>query len=132
MKDTNNNSNQSIDTQLEDSRLSADDAGTVVFDSQLTSDSSTIQLGKYNIKSQGEYIRTYIYVYMPVDDRVITYTLQLDNLFRSRIMADSGYISEKTNAKNDQYDTEEDPYRWVILFSGFLAQVISMCTLSSW
>jgi hypothetical protein len=27
---------------------------------------------------------------------------------------------------------EEDPYRWVILFSGFLAQAISMCTLSSW
>ncbi|CEG69105.1 hypothetical protein RMATCC62417_05243 [Rhizopus microsporus] len=128
MKDTNNNSNQSIDTQLEDSRLSADDAGTVVFDSQLTSDSSTIQLGKYNIKSQGEYI-TLVYT---LGDRVITCTLQLDNLFRSRIMADSGYISEKANAKNDQYDTEEDPYRWVILFSGFLAQVISMCTLSSW
>ncbi|ORE03942.1 hypothetical protein BCV72DRAFT_337640 [Rhizopus microsporus var. microsporus] len=107
MKDTNSYNNQSIDTQFEDSRLSADDAGTVVFDSQLTSDSSTIQLEKYNIKSQ-------------------------DNLFRSRIMADSGYISEKTIVKNDQYDTEEDPYRWVILFSGFLAQVISMCTLSSW
>ncbi|CAO3695291.1 hypothetical protein CU097_015284 [Rhizopus azygosporus] len=107
MKDTNNNSNQSINTQLEDSQLSADDAGTFVFDSQLTSDSSTIQLGNYNIKSQ-------------------------DDLFHSRVMADSGYISEKPNAKNDQHDTEEDPYRWVILFSGFLAQVISMCTLSSW
>lgn len=30
------------------------------------------------------------------------------------------------------YEEEEDPYRWVILFSGFLAQAISMCTLSSW
>ncbi|CAO3659978.1 unnamed protein product [Rhizopus stolonifer] len=26
----------------------------------------------------------------------------------------------------------EDPYRWAILFGGFLAQAISMCTLSSW
>lgn len=30
------------------------------------------------------------------------------------------------------YEEEEDPYRWVILFSGFLAQAISMSTLSSW
>lgn len=63
MKDTNNNSNQSINTQLEDSQLSADDAGTFVFDSQLTSDSSTIQLGNYNIKSQGEYIHTHTYLW---------------------------------------------------------------------
>ncbi|KAI8340785.1 major facilitator superfamily domain-containing protein, partial [Chlamydoabsidia padenii] len=29
-------------------------------------------------------------------------------------------------------DEKEDPYRWFILLGGFLAQAISMCTLSSW
>lgn len=57
-------------------------------------------------------------------------------------MPDSGYISDKKNEEGSynseveeitlNEDEEEDPYRWVILFSGFLAQAISMCTLSSW
>lgn len=57
-------------------------------------------------------------------------------------MPDSGYLSDKKNEEGSynseveeitlNEDEEEDPYRWVILFSGFLAQAISMCTLSSW
>lgn len=55
-------------------------------------------------------------------------------------MSDSGYISEKKKEEgrleeDDErtlFEEEEDPYRWVILFGGFLAQAISMCTLSSW
>lgn len=63
----------------------------------------------------------------------------MDRLLRSNL-SDSGYLSEKKkeetsymdeDALNDQ-EIEEDPYRWVILFGGFLAQAISMCTLSSW
>lgn len=60
----------------------------------------------------------------------------------SKGLIDSGYLSEKRrealNLNSDdtltlaEEDEEEDPYRWVILFSGFLAQAISMCTLSSW
>jgi MFS family permease len=60
----------------------------------------------------------------------------------SKGFIDSGYLSEKRrealNLNSDdtltlaEEDEEEDPYRWVILFSGFLAQAISMCTLSSW
>ncbi|KAI8061246.1 major facilitator superfamily domain-containing protein [Thamnidium elegans] len=65
---------------------------------------------------------------------------RLDRLLRSSL-ADSGYLSEKKKEQNyspteDEttlYDEEiEDPYRWVILFSAFLAQAISVCTLSSW
>lgn len=63
----------------------------------------------------------------------------VDRLFRNSL-SDSGYLSEKKNEEAsymdenslDDDDIEEDPYRWVILFSGFLAQAISMCTLSSW
>jgi hypothetical protein len=65
----------------------------------------------------------------------------VDRLLRSSL-SDSGYISEKKNEERNYNTTddekytlnekEEDPYRWVILFSGFLAQAISMCTLSSW
>lgn len=64
----------------------------------------------------------------------------MDRLLRSSL-ADSGYLAEKrkeeqsypsTEDNNTLYDEVEDPYRWVILFSGFLAQAISMCTLSSW
>jgi hypothetical protein len=29
-------------------------------------------------------------------------------------------------------EQKESPYRWAILLGGFLAQAISMCTLSSW
>ncbi|KAI7902572.1 major facilitator superfamily domain-containing protein [Cokeromyces recurvatus] len=42
------------------------------------------------------------------------------------------YKKSKNNEKAYYKDNEEDPYRWVILVSGFLAQAISMCTLSSW
>ncbi|KAI9477776.1 MAG: major facilitator superfamily domain-containing protein [Benjaminiella poitrasii] len=38
----------------------------------------------------------------------------------------------QTAYEDDKEEIEEDPYRWVILVSGFLAQAISMCTLSSW
>lgn len=61
-------------------------------------------------------------------------------------MSDSGYIPEKKREEGDYNspsdsdeevtlngeEEEEDPCRWVILLSGFLAQAISMCTLSSW
>lgn len=68
------------------------------------------------------------------------YVFLVDRLLRSSL-ADSGYLSEKKKEQNyspteDEttlYDEEiEDPYRWVILFSAFLAQAISVCTLSSW
>jgi hypothetical protein len=67
----------------------------------------------------------------------------VDRLLKSSI-SDSGYISEKKREEGNYTpeldeeectlngDVDEDPYRWVILFSGFLAQAISMCTLSSW
>jgi hypothetical protein len=38
-------------------------------------------------------------------------------------------------ASKDQQETdeiEEDPYRWVIIFAGFLAQAICISPLSSW
>jgi hypothetical protein len=48
-------------------------------------------------------------------------------------MSDSAYISEKKEDHVENVcDLEEDPYRWAILLGGFLAQAISMCTLSSW
>lgn len=72
---------------------------------------------------------------------LITNSLIVDRLLRSS-MSDSGYLSEKKmeersyNPEDEEHtlneEEEEDPYRWVILFSGFLAQAISMCTLSSW
>ncbi|KAI8087855.1 major facilitator superfamily domain-containing protein [Gilbertella persicaria] len=59
---------------------------------------------------------------------------RLDRLLRGSL-SDSGYISEKKNQEikfdDQEFTSNEDPYRWVILFSGFLAQAISMCTLSS-
>ncbi|CAO3655571.1 unnamed protein product [Mucor hiemalis] len=59
---------------------------------------------------------------------------RLDRLLRSSTLSDSGYISEKkkqptTTEEDDErtlFEEEEDPYRWVILFSGFLAQAISV------
>jgi hypothetical protein len=63
-------------------------------------------------------------------------------------LADSGYLTQKQEkpaiigiqpankepdyGDDDDDDEEEDPYRWFILLGGFLAQAISMCTLSSW
>jgi hypothetical protein len=62
-------------------------------------------------------------------------------------LADSGYLTQKQEKpatigiqpankeldyEDDDDDEEEDPYRWFILLGGFLAQAISMCTLSSW
>lgn len=41
----------------------------------------------------------------------------------------SDTVTGSTFEKEEQV---EDPYRWAILFGGFLAQAISMCTLSSW
>jgi hypothetical protein len=44
-------------------------------------------------------------------------------------------INPDDSASVLQYKHEEEkesPYRWVILLGGFLAQAVSMCTLSSW
>ncbi|GAA5814561.1 hypothetical protein MFLAVUS_008059 [Mucor flavus] len=87
-------------------RSSLDDNSTVISGSQMT-DTSTIHTQQ---------------------------PTRLDRLLRSSL-ADSGYLSEKKKEQNyssteDEttlYDEEiEDPYRWVILFSAFLAQAISV------
>jgi hypothetical protein len=43
-------------------------------------------------------------------------------------------MPEKEANEEGGFDLQvkEHPYRWVILFGGFLAQAISLCTLSSW
>ncbi|KAI8636676.1 major facilitator superfamily domain-containing protein [Parasitella parasitica] len=98
-----------------DSRPSLDDNSTVVSSSQLSNVST--------INSQ-----------QPT---------RLDRLLRTGSLSDSGYISEKKKEEamyseseeltiaEEQQDEPEDPYRWAILVGGFLAQAISMCTLSS-
>ncbi|EIE89981.1 hypothetical protein RO3G_14692 [Rhizopus delemar RA 99-880] len=86
-----------------------DDSSTIVSNSQLTVNSRTVYSQEHIPKAK------------------------LNELFRVSSMSDSAYISEK---KEDHVengcDLEEDPYRWAILLGGFLAQAISMCTLSSW
>ncbi|KAG0173313.1 hypothetical protein DFQ28_006026 [Apophysomyces sp. BC1034] len=68
---------------------------------------------------------------------------KLHQMLLARLSAASNYRlstlekeDTETQSTNDQItivnDDEEDPYRWFILFGGFLAQAISMSTLSSW
>ncbi|KAK4514595.1 uncharacterized protein ATC70_002194 [Mucor velutinosus] len=101
-----------------DSRLSLDDSSTVLSSSHI-SNASTINTQQ---------------------------PTRLERLLRTGSLSDSGYLSEKKKEEKiytdseeytltEQYEgqqMEEDPYRWVILVGGFLAQAISMCTLSSW
>ncbi|KAL7315592.1 hypothetical protein PS15m_004792 [Mucor circinelloides] len=99
-----------------DSRLSLDDSSTVLSSSHI-SNASTINTQQ---------------------------PTRLERLLRTGSLSDSGYISEKKKeeriyADSEEYtlteqheEQEEDPYRWAILVGGFLAQAISMCTLSSW
>lgn len=108
-------SNINFKNDSQDSRLSFYDSSTVLSASQISNAST--------INSQ-----------QPT---------RLERLLRAGSLSDSGYISAKKNEEKlysvskdciltDQKEEEEDPYRWVILFGGFLAQAISMCTLSSW
>ncbi|CEP16503.1 hypothetical protein [Parasitella parasitica] len=99
-----------------DSRSSLDDSSTVLSSSQISNVST--------INSQ-----------QPT---------RLERLLKAGSLSDSGYISEKKKEEaiysdseeltiaEEQLDETEDPYRWAILVGGFLAQAISMCTLSSW
>ncbi|CAO3653572.1 unnamed protein product [Mucor fragilis] len=97
-----------------ESRLSLDDSSTVLSSSHI-SNASTINTQQ---------------------------PTRLERLLRTGSLSDSGYLSEKKKeermyADSEEYtlteqQQEEDPYRWVILVGGFLAQAISMCTLSSW
>jgi hypothetical protein len=111
-------SNINFENDSQDPRLSFDDSSTILSTSQISNAST--------INSQ-----------QPT---------RLERLLRTGSLSDSGYISAKkkeeklysvsedytlTDQKNEE-EEEEDPYRWVILFGGFLAQAISMCTLSSW
>ncbi|KAG0739705.1 hypothetical protein G6F35_010732 [Rhizopus arrhizus] len=86
-----------------------DDSSTIVSNSQLTVNSRTVYSQEHIPKAK------------------------LNELFRVSSMSDSAYISEKKEDHVENVcDLEEDPYRWAILLGGFLAQAISMCTLSSW
>lgn len=110
--------NINFENDPEDSGLSLDDSSTVLSASQI-SNASTIHSQQ---------------------------PTRLERLLQTGSLSDSGYISEKKKEEKlysvsedytltdqqDEDEEEEDPYRWVILFGGFLAQAISMCTLSSW
>ncbi|CAO3694591.1 unnamed protein product [Rhizopus stolonifer] len=50
------------------------------------------------------------------------------DIFGSNVFTDSACMTDTKKECNP----EEDPYQWAILLGGFLAQAISMCTLSSW
>ncbi|KAG2197712.1 hypothetical protein INT47_007946 [Mucor saturninus] len=96
----------------QDSRISSDGGSTIISSSQIT------DFGAIN-----------------------TQPTRLDRLLRTSI-PDSGYLSDK-KTEDGSYnpeieeitlneEEEEDPYRWVILFSGFLAQAISMCVMQDY
>ncbi|GAN02212.1 MFS general substrate transporter [Mucor ambiguus] len=95
-----------------DSQLSLDDSSTVLSSSHI-SNASTINTQQ---------------------------PTRLERLLRNGRLSDSGYLSEKKKeerlyADSEEYtlteqheeqQIEEDPYRWVILVGGFLAQAISV------
>ncbi|KAG1457821.1 hypothetical protein G6F46_007186 [Rhizopus delemar] len=84
-------------------QASLDDVSTIVSDTQLTEDLSTVH------SQEGENKLQYAFV-------------------QSGIVSDSDYMPEKEADEEGGFDLQvkEDPYRWVILFGGFLAQAISV------
>ncbi|KAG1004941.1 hypothetical protein G6F27_009683 [Rhizopus arrhizus] len=84
-------------------QASLDDVSTIVSDTQLTEDLSTVH------SQEGENKLQYTFV-------------------QSGIVSDSDYMPEKEANEEGGFDLQvkEHPYRWVILFGGFLAQAISV------
>ncbi|CAO3596806.1 unnamed protein product [Absidia cylindrospora] len=108
--------------------------------------SSTIDLTSH-VAGEDDATTLYPESHTTLDSTLVTHSKLCRTLLAR--LSDSGYLSprnekaatptiidplkkEPNNDDEENDETREDPYQWLILLGGFLAQAISMSTLSSW